>query len=196
MSLDLRRLRQVGAAVRNLLFIGSLVTAVGAAALARFLLGTSWGTAALFGAIITVTGPTVIVPLLRHMIAPRKVRTILLSERLMIDPIGAVVAYLVLQWIAGAGTGFKPLVTEILELSATGSVIGFVAGSIAGFVVRYRHLADELRNLAILAVLLGSFLAAEHQAPHSGILASVVMGLTLSAAPTPISTRSRSSRAS
>ncbi len=66
LSLDLRQLRQVRGPVRNLLFCGSLVTAVGAGAVTHYALGTSWSTAALFGAIVTVTGPTVIVPLLRH----------------------------------------------------------------------------------------------------------------------------------
>lgn len=189
LSLDLGELRQVHGPVRNLLFVGSLVTAVGAAAATHYLLGTSWSTAALFGAIVTVTGPTVIVPLLRHMIAPTKVRTILLSEGLMIDPIGAVLAYLVLQWIgrsaAGPDVDPRSLAMQLVTLTLTGIVIGFVAGSLAGFLARHRHLGPELSNLAVLAILMGSFLAAEHQAPQSGILASVVMGLTLAASHIP-----------
>ena len=185
LSLDLRQLRRVGTSVRNLLTLGTLVTAVGAAWLAHTFLGLTWDTAALFGAIVTVTGPTVISPLLRHMIAPRRTRTVLLSEGLMIDPIGAVLAYLVLQWIDRADLGLKALGVELLSLFATGAILGFVAGSMAVFVVRHRQLNDELRNLATLALLFASFLAAEAQAPQSGILASVVMGITVTAAHTP-----------
>ena len=185
LSLDLKELRQVGGSLRNLLIVGTLVTAVGAAILAHYLVDVSWSTAALFGAIVTVTGPTVIVPLLRHMIVPQRVRTTLISEGLMIDPIGAVLAYFVLQWIERAGMGFKPLFMELLTLAATGTIIGFAAGSLAVFVIRYRHMDDELRNLVTLATLLGSFFLAELQAPQSGILASVVMGLTVSAAHIP-----------
>ncbi len=184
LSLDLRQLRQVSVPVRNLLTLGTLVTGVGAASLAHLLTGVSWATAALFGAIVTVTGPTVIAPLLRHMVAPKKVRTILVTEGLIIDAIGAVLAYFVLLWIERAGLDLRSLAMELLTLGGTGAILGFAAGSLAVLVIRYRHMSDELRNLVILALLLGGFLLAERQAPQSGILASVVMGLTVSSAKT------------
>ena len=185
LSLDPKQLRQVGVPLRNLLTIGTLVTGVGAAYVARLLTGISWGTAALFGAIVTVTGPTVIAPLLRHMVAPRKVRTIMVSEGLMIDPIGAVLAYLVLQWINLTDAGLRQLIVDLLTLFGTGAVLGFAAGAIAVLVIRYRHMDDELSNLVILALLMGCFYISEHQVPQSGILASVVMGLTVSSANIP-----------
>jgi len=185
LSLELRQLRQVSTTVRNLLTVGTLVTGAGAAWLAHSLTGVTWGVAALFGAIVTVTGPTVIGPLLRHMITPQRVRTILISEGLMIDPIGAVLAYFVLQWIDRAGLQLGILSGELLELFATGAVLGFVAGSVGIFVVRHRHMAQELVNLVILALLFASFMISEHRAPQSGIVASVVMGLTMSGADVP-----------
>jgi NhaP-type Na+/H+ or K+/H+ antiporter len=185
LSLDPHQLRRVGAAVRNLLTVGVLVTWLGAAWLARAVIGMPWSTAALFGAIVTVTGPTVIVPLLRHMIAPRKVRTVLVSEGLIVDPIGAVLAYFVLQWIERADRPLEPLLTELLVLAVTGGVLGFVAGSAAKISARSRLVGRDLRNLVILALLVGMFVLAEWQAPESGILAAVVMGLTMSAAKIP-----------
>jgi voltage-gated potassium channel Kch len=134
---------------------------------------------------MTVTGPTVIVPLLRHMIAPREVKTVLLSEGLIIDPIGAVLAYMVLQWIERAGIPWRELSAELLELSFVGIVLGFAAGAVAKMVVRSRLVAGELRNLTILAILMVCFLLAEHRAPQSGILAAMVMGFTMSAAELP-----------
>ncbi len=183
--LDMGQLRKVGGPLRNLLVIGTLVTGAGAATLAHFFVNVSWATAALFGAIVTVTGPTVIAPLLRHMVMPRRLRTILLSEGLMIDPIGAVLAYFVLQWIDRAGLDWRTLATELLTLTVSGVVLGFAAGWAAVLVTRYRHMDKELRNLVTLALLLGAFAMAERQAPQSGILASVVMGLTLAAAKIP-----------
>jgi len=185
LSLDPHQLRRVGAAVRNLLTVGVVVTWVGAAWLARAVVGMPWSTAALFGAIVTVTGPTVIVPLLRHMIAPRRVRTVLVSEGLIVDPIGAVLAYLVLQWIERADRPLEPLLTELLVLAVTGGVLGFVAGTVAKYSARSRLVGRDLRNLVILALLVGMFLLAEMQAAESGILAAVVMGLTMSAAKIP-----------
>ncbi|MEM9556960.1 MAG: sodium:proton antiporter [Acidobacteriota bacterium] len=185
LSLDPRQLRTVGGSLRNLLTIGMLVTWVGAATVAHYATGISWSTAALFGAIVTVTGPTVIAPLLRHMVAPKKVRTLLLSEGLMIDPIGVVLAYLVLQWIERANMGLQQLTIELATLTFAGTVLGYVAGMLAVFAVKRRSLPEELRNLVILSLLVMCFLLAEMQAPQSGILAAVVMGLTVSAADIP-----------
>ena len=185
LSLDPRQLRQVGGAVRNLLTVGVVVTGFGGAWLAHAVTGLAWPAAALFGAIVTVTGPTVIVPLLRHMIAPRRVRTVLVSEGLIVDPIGAVLAYLVLQWIERAGTPFQPLTVELLVLVAVGAGVGFIAGSLARVIASSRLVGRELRNLVILALLVATFVLAERQVAESGILASVVMGLTLSAAQVP-----------
>ena len=185
LSLEIRHLRQVSGAIRNLLTLGVATTGLGAAALMHFSTGASWATSALFGAIVTVTGPTVIQPLLRHMVAPRKVRTTLLSEGLMIDPIGAVLAYLVLQWISRSELGLRDLAVELLLLCATGVVIGFVAGKLAILAAKSRHLGAELSNLAILALLFLGYQASELQASESGILAMVVMGLTVSAAGLP-----------
>lgn len=185
LSLDLHQLRRYGGELGRLLTLGAAITGAGAAWLAHGATGMSWPTAALFGAIVTVTGPTVVAPLLRHLIAPKRVRTVLLSEGLMVDPIGAVLAYLVLQWIERAGLPLRPLFFEIVSLAAVGCVLGFVAGSLAAVAIRGRYLAAEHRNLVTLALLWGCFLAAEHQAPQSGILASLVMGLTVAAARLP-----------
>jgi NhaP-type Na+/H+ or K+/H+ antiporter/Trk K+ transport system NAD-binding subunit len=185
LSLDPQRLAKVGAAVRNLLTIGVAVTGIGAAVLAHWIVDMPWATAALFGAIVTVTGPTVIVPLLRHLIAPREVKTILLSEGLIVDPIGAILAYIVLQWMQRAGIPFRALTGELLTLAATGILLGFAAGALAKLILRTRVVGGELRNLSVLALLMVCYLVSEHQAPQSGILAAVVMGFTISAAELP-----------
>lgn len=185
LSLDLRQLARVGTSVGNLLTIGVVVTGVGAAYIAHVATGIPWSIAALFGAIVTVTGPTVIAPLLRHMIAPREVKTVLLSEGLIIDAIGAVLAYLVLQWIERAGVPFKDLAADLVILFITGAVLGFVAGAAARWLSRSRLCSGELRNLVVLAILVLLYLAAEHQAPQSGILAAVVMGMTVSGSDIP-----------
>jgi NhaP-type Na+/H+ or K+/H+ antiporter len=185
LSLDPQRLAKVGAPVRNLLTIGVAVTGVGGAWLAHTLTGMSWSAAALFGAVVTVTGPTVIVPLLRHMIAPSEVKTILVSEGLIVDPIGAILAYVVLQWIQRAGIPFRELIGELLTLTATGVILGFAAGALARLVLRSRVVSGELRNLSILALVMVCYPVAEHQAHQSGILAAMVMGFTISAAELP-----------
>ncbi|MBU1647793.1 MAG: cation:proton antiporter [Proteobacteria bacterium] len=185
LSLDLRQLRQVGAAVRNLLTIGVLVTGVGATILAMGLINMPLPCAALFGALTTVTGPTVITPLLRHLIAPRQVKTVLISEGLIIDPIGAVLAYIVLQGIELAGFPLQEMTLVVIKLLATGGILGFVAGRFVGYLLRSRMLNVDLSNIVVLGILLFCYLFSEHEARHSGILAAIVMGITLSGSQIP-----------
>ena len=185
LSLDPRQLRRVGGAVRNLLTVGVAVTGIGSAWLFHAVTGRSWAAAALFGAIVTVTGPTVIVPLLRHMVLPRRLATILVSEGLIVDPVGAVLAYLVLQTIDRPGMPLGPLAGELATLTLVGAVFGLAAAFVARAVARSRWTGGELNNLAILAVLMLCFLLAERQAPQSGVIAAVVMGLAMSGANIP-----------
>lgn len=185
LSLDPGRLKKVQGAVRNLLSIGVVVTGVGGALLAHYLVGMHWQTAALFGAIITVTGPTVIAPLLRHTIAPRPVKTILLSEGLIIDGIGALLAYLALQYIERQGMPMADLGQEVIKVTATGLILGFVGGALGRTVIRSRLFDAELSDLITLALLMLVYWVAEGQAEQSGILAAVVMGFTLSSSRLP-----------
>ncbi|MFP3939754.1 MAG: cation:proton antiporter [Thermoanaerobaculia bacterium] len=185
LSLNPRQFRRVGVAVRNLLTLGVLITWVGSAWIFQAVTGLPWSAAALFGAIVTVTGPTVIGPLLRHMLVPRRVATTLVSEGLIVDPIGAVLAYLVLQAIERPGTPMQPLVAELFTLALVGTVFGIAGAIAARSVARSRWTGGELNNLAILAVLLVCFLFSELQAPQSGIIAAVVMGFAMSGATIP-----------
>jgi len=185
LSLSPGELRRVGGSVRNLLTIGVAVTGVVAAVTFRAVTGQPWLTAALFGAIVTVTGPTVIGPLLRHMIVPRRVATVLMSEGLIVDPIGAVLAYLVLQAIERPGMPVQPLGHELLVLVLVGTAFGVTAGLVGRWLARSRWTGGELSNLTILALLLVCFYLSEDLAPQSGILASMVMGFTMSSANLP-----------
>ena len=185
LSANSKRMASVGVSVWNLATLGVAVTGFGAAWLAHALAGMSWPTAALFGAIMTVTGPTVIGPLLRHMVAPRPLKTLLVAEGLITDAIGAVLAYLVLQWIQRASVPWQSLAGEMAELALTGAVLGFAAGSLARVVLRHRVVTGELSNLVVLSLVVLCFMVSEHRAPQSGVLAVVVMGFTLAAADLP-----------
>ncbi|HHQ48841.1 MAG TPA: sodium:proton antiporter, partial [Acidobacteria bacterium] len=181
LTLDFSHLVREREPVRNLLTIGVLVTGAGGAWAAHGLAGMPWPAATLFGAIMTVTGPTVIVPLLRHMIVPRRIKTILVSEGLIIDPVGAVLAYLVLQWIQRSGVPLGEMGAEVVLLVLTGTILGFAGGALAKFFLRTRFVSGELRNLVVLAILMLTYLGADRQASQSGILAAVVMGITVAA---------------
>jgi NhaP-type Na+/H+ or K+/H+ antiporter len=102
-SLRLRELREIGGVVRNLVTIGALLAWVLGTVAACLLLQVDLALAALLGAILVVTGPTVIVPLLRHVRPDPQVGRTLKWEGILIDPIGAVLAVLVFEAVLAGG---------------------------------------------------------------------------------------------
>ena len=103
LTLQWRELRDSGNVVWRLVTVGVFVSWILTAVLARWLLGMDVKIAALMGAILVVTGPTVIVPLLRHVRPGRKMSSIVKWEGIVIDPIGALLAVLVFEvLISGA----------------------------------------------------------------------------------------------
>jgi len=92
LTLKRNEIKEVGSSILNLITIGSLITFVGATLLVHFILGLSWAIAALFAALIIVTGPTVIAPILRNLPLKKNVASVLKWEGILIDPIGALAA--------------------------------------------------------------------------------------------------------
>ncbi len=104
LTLKLNELRGIGNAIGKLITIGSLITFLGGTLAAHFIMGLPWDIACLFAALIIVTGPTVIAPILRNVSLSKNVATVLKWEGILIDPIGALAAVLVFEFIA-AGIG-------------------------------------------------------------------------------------------
>lgn len=136
-----------------------------------------WLLSLLFGALVVVTGPTVIVPLLRTVRPTPNISNILRWEGILIDPIGALLAVLVFEYIAAdvKGGSLWVLVQEI----GVGVISGALAALALAAVLR-RHLVPEyLQNVVTLALVLAVFSFANHFAPESGLLAVTVMGVWL-----------------
>ena len=103
LTLKLKELPASGPVVSRLISVGALATWIVAGLGARFLLGFDWPLAILIGAILIVTGPTVVGPLLRQIRPKGRAGTILKWEGILIDPVGAVLAVLVFEIIALGG---------------------------------------------------------------------------------------------
>lgn len=170
----------VGRAVRNLVTVGAAVTVVGAGAAAHWIAGMPWMLAILFGAIVSVTGPTVINPLLDRVRVNRRVDTVLRGEGILIDPIGAILAVVVLEWIATAEASVWEGLLGFVARMGVGVVIGVVGGWLLGRVLRFRQaFPDELKNLVVLAWVLALFAASEALAGESGLAAVVLAGMAV-----------------
>ena len=181
LNLEWSRLKRQEAAIRRLITWGALVTLVGAAALAGLLLGWHWDLAILFGALVVVTGPTVIQPLLRDMRLRPRLKTILEAEGVLIDPIGALLAGFILQLVTRPGV--RTLASQ--TAGVVGSIgFGLLAGLTAGFLLagalRYRLLvARGYENIFTLASVVLLFEACDAVMPLSGLVAVTVAGVVL-----------------
>ena len=181
LSLRIAELRGMGAVVWSLVSVGALVTWIISALAAYWLLPLSMGLAVLLGAILVVTGPTVIIPLLRHVRPTGRIGSIIKWEGIIIDPIGAVLAVLVYEVITGA-TGHRPFslaLYSLLKTISVGSLAGFL-GAMFLIVSLKRHMVpDFLHNPVSLIFALVTYTAANLIQAESGLFGVVVMGAIL-----------------
>lgn len=185
LTLHFHELRGVGGFIWRLVSIGAVVSWGVASAAAHYFVGLNWSMAALFGALVVVTGPTVIVPLLRIVRPVPKVATVLRWEGIVIDPIGALLAVLVFEFIntqlehAGSGAGITTVFWPFLQLVALGLLFGLGGGYLLGIVLRRHWLPEYLINVVVLACVLAVFTLSNLLADESGLLAVTVMGILL-----------------
>ena len=103
LSLRMAEFRKIGGVVIKLITVGIAITWFLAALAAYYILGLSIEIAVLFGAILIVTGPTVIIPLLRQVRPTETAGSVLKWEGIVNDPIGAMMAVLVFEIIMAGG---------------------------------------------------------------------------------------------
>lgn len=175
LTLRLTDLRGHGAAVSNLVSWGALLNWGLIATGSWLVVGFSVEMALLFAALVVVTGPTVINPLLRTMRATPEVSQVLRWEGILIDPVGALLAVLVFQFIV-AGTDSYVL---FLQSIGVGALAGVVAAVTLGYLIRRHWIPEYLLNVVALAWVVLTFAGSNYLAHESGLLAVTVMGIWL-----------------
>ena len=168
-----------GSMVRNLCTVGVIITWLIVAPVAHFALGMSWEMAFLLGAILTVTGPTVIVPMLRTVRPSSKISNILRWEGIIIDPIGALLAVLVFEYLVATQDAISHTLYAFGLTLAVGFGIGASIGYLMGQMLRNNWVPHYLINTAILTIMLGAFAGSNLLAHESGLLTVTVMGMFL-----------------
>ena len=181
LTLHLSQWREIGSVVHRLVTVGALVTWLVIALATHWLLGFDWPLAILFGTLTLVTGPTVIVPMLRVVRPKSTIANILRWEGIMIDPIGALLAVVVYSFIIASadGNGLFQSLTTFAGVIFCGTALGAAGGWLLGQIMREQWLPEYLHNLASLAAVLGIFIAANQIVHESGLLAVTVMGMWL-----------------
>ena len=189
LSLRLSELREVGTTVFNLTTIGALITWGFGAAGAHYILEYNIALSVLIGAILVVTGPTVVIPLLRHVQPKGRVGTIAKWEGITIDPVGAILAVLVLETLlllndpsharAGVNAAVEHVVVGLgLEIFVAIGV-SVAATMLLIVVLRRRLVPDYLRNSVTLMIVVTAFVVSNVLQHESGLLTTTLMGIAL-----------------
>ena len=184
LNLRVGDLRQAASEVRNLVTLGVPVTWLGATLAAHLVAGLSWAVAIVFGALVTVTGPTVVQPLLKRVELPRRVKATLEGEAILADPVGALLAVALVDVVLGVA-GIRPIgwlggAWAYVGRLLIGLVVGVGGGWVLSRLLRSKRLVPgDLANLVALAAVWAVFAAAEALQSEAGIMAAVAMGLTV-----------------
>lgn len=181
LTLKRSEIKNIGPVITKLITIGSLVTFIGAGVAAYYIFGLSIKLSLLFSALIIVTGPTVIAPILRNVPLKRDVSAVLKWEGILIDPIGALVAVLMFEFIiAGEGGEFTlTALEEFGKIVLFGSTFGFSFAHALTFAIKKHLIPHYLLNVFTLSAVLGVFVVSDVFAHESGLLAVVVMGMVM-----------------
>jgi NhaP-type Na+/H+ or K+/H+ antiporter len=163
--------------VAKLVTIGTGVTWILAATAAHFVLGLSWSLAVLIGAVLTVTGPTVVLPLLRQIRPTGAGGTILKWEGILIDPVGAVLAVLVFEALVDGGV--SPAFVGIGKTILAGGVFGVIPALFLVLCLQRYWIPDHLHSASALTFALLGYQLANMLQHESGLLAVTVMGVVL-----------------
>ena len=181
LTLKRSEVKNVGNDITKLITVGALITFFTGAISAHLVFDLSWEISFLFAGLIIVTGPTVITPILRNIPLKKDVSAVLKWEGILIDPIGALVAVLVFEFISVEGdSGFtKTALIEFGKIVLFGTTFGFTFAHALAFAINKKFIPHYLLNVVSLSVVLLVFVESEIFAHESGLLAVVVMGMVL-----------------
>ncbi|GBF52959.1 TrkA-N:Sodium/hydrogen exchanger [Microcystis sp. 0824] len=186
LSLSGRELGRVSGSLRNLVTLGTSITLIGGGMAAHWLGEFPWPIAFLYASLVVVTGPTVIGPLLKQVAVDRRVATLLEGEGVLIDPVGAILAVVVLNTIIDSHSRPMAIITGLTLRLGIGAAIGIVGGGLLSFIIKTcNFLTFELKNLVVLAGVWGLFGLSQFSRSESGLMAVVMAGIVLKAAAVP-----------
>ncbi|MDP4540637.1 sodium:proton antiporter [Qipengyuania sp. DY56-A-20] len=181
LSLNFRELRHSGQAVWRLATLGVLVGWFLGALAAHEVAGLVMPVAVLFGGILVVTGPTVVIPLLRQSSIQTRPASILKWESIVNDPTGAlcaVIAYEYFRLSADGATVFE-VVPPLLISAALAGLLGYVAAVVIAWAFPRGAVPEYLKVPVLLTAVIGVFVLSNLIEHEAGLVAVTVMGVAL-----------------
>jgi NhaP-type Na+/H+ or K+/H+ antiporter len=182
LTLKFSEIQGMESVVWRILTMGVLASWVSISLFTWWLLELDWNLALLFGALVVVTGPTVIVPMLRSVRPNARITNILRWESILIDPLGALLAVLVFNFIVAQSSGGNEWLAVFLvftKILVIGTALGCGAGYICGWLLRNDIIPSYLHNVFILISVFAVFALSDTLEHESGLLAVTMMGIWL-----------------
>jgi NhaP-type Na+/H+ or K+/H+ antiporter len=184
LALDFRELRASGEGVLRLTAFALPVNFVLGTLAAHLIGGMMWGPASVFGAILVVTGPTVILPLLRHARLERRSAAFLKWEAIVNDPVGAILTAVVIEILVGVphGIGEDPAMTLVLHLAEgvwVAAALGVGSAFLVAWAFRRDLIPETLKTPVLLALALVAYVVPNLLMHEAGLIGATAFGIAL-----------------
>jgi NhaP-type Na+/H+ or K+/H+ antiporter len=181
LSLKISGLKHTGKVVRNLVTIGVIVTAIITSIAAYFLFDLEPNISILLGAILVVTGPTVIIPLLKQIRLKPSLASVLRWEGIIIDPIGASFAVLIFEIIMAQGEKdvFSLVLVAVLGTILAGFVTGLFGAALLIIILKKRWIPEFLQETMTLVIVILVYSLSEVVQAEAGLWGVTILGIVL-----------------
>ncbi|NBI28121.1 cation:proton antiporter [Chengkuizengella marina] len=180
-SLDIRELRGISKSVIRIVTIGAFLAWIGGSLAAHYIAGLQWETSFVIGGLFIVTGPTVIIPLLRQAKLKPRTAAVLKWEGIIVDPFGALVAlfaYQIVKVITNDAIGISYIFSFFLG-AIFAALLGYIFALTISMMIEKGKIPEYLKTPIILSFVLLCFGISEMMMHETGLLAVTVMGLTI-----------------
>jgi len=173
-------------AVLRIVLVRFVVALIGGLLAAHWLAGLNWPLAAVFSATVLATGPTVVNPLVQQMRLRAPLGELLEAEGLVLEPIGAVLALMLLELVLGDLQSWQGVAQGLVLRLGFGLLVGALSGLFLSEILRRLPNETDVLGLRLqlsLGVLLLMFTSCEAFLPESGLPAAVAAGVVVGRRP-------------
>jgi NhaP-type Na+/H+ or K+/H+ antiporter len=180
-TLNFHEIRHTSTAVRRLVTIGAPLAWVLNSAAGYYIAGLPFAAAVILGGVLVVTGPTVIMPLLRQSNLTQRPASLLRWEAIVNDPVGALFAVIAFETllVSNAGGSLPELIVHAIAALIFALGLGIAAGRAVVWAFNGGHVPEYLKAPALLTVVLATYVASQEVLEESGLLTVTVLGITL-----------------
>ena len=179
MTLHIADLKAAPKAIIRIIVGGPFITMAVITVCLHFILDLNLGVAVLIGSILTVSGPTVVGPLLARVRVDKKLHDVLTWESIIVDAVGAILMVVTLQFVVSGSDLNLTTAGHFVGRLILGGAIGYCTGRLLIFAITRNLVPHDLLNLVILGVVLLAYWGANHLASESGLVTVTVAGLML-----------------